>query len=142
LELHRPKILGKGGRLGDSRICTECLGDLIEGIKEAQSKEGVGGYVAPDAIGSHTFPAGSGVSNSARLTSTVVKFDMAVTAETSQATSGEGKAKIVVLEADMGGRMEARNAHASRIQFSVPVLMPRNVRDSAGEDEQIGGGGR
>lgn len=106
----------------------DVLIDVIEGIKEAQRREGAGGYIAPDAIGGHVFPADSGVSHSSRIVSTVVKFDMAVTAETGRTGGGAGKVRIAVVEADLRGKLESKNMQVSRIQFAVPVLMPKNSR--------------
>ena len=107
----------------------DVLSDIVEGIQDPQKREGVGGYIAPDAIGGHTFPADSNVFHEARIVSTVVKFDMAVTAETSKGGGGGGKVKVAVAEANLGGQPEAKNTQVSRIQFSVPVLMPRNPRE-------------
>ncbi len=120
----------------------DVLVDIIEGIKEAQKREGAGGYIAPDAIAGHKFSADSGVHHESRITSTVVKFDMAVTAETSKSGGGSGKIRIAVVDADLGGKLEAKNTQVSRIQFSVPVLMPKNIRDWANEDEGLTGSSR
>jgi hypothetical protein len=87
--------------LGDTHKAKECfnmeirefvrdvLVDIIEGIKDAQTRVGVGGYVAPDGIGSHQFAADSNIHHNSRIISTAVKFDMAVTAETSRKGGGE-----------------------------------------------------
>ena len=112
------------------------LVEILKGIREAQKKTGVGKYIAPDAIGSHSFPEDSGVQHESRIISTVVKFDMAVTAETTKGGGGEAKVRIAVIDADFGGKLEAKNTQVSRIQFSVPILMPKNPRDWAEEDER------
>lgn len=114
----------------------DVLLDIIQGIKEAQRGPGVGGYIAPDGIGTHRFPQDSGVANETRIISTVVKFDMAVTAETSKQGGGGTKVRIAVVDADLGGRLEARNTQVSRIQFSVPILMPKNPRDWSNENSR------
>jgi hypothetical protein len=111
----------------------DVLTEIIEGIAEAQNRVGVGGYVAPDAIGSHQFAADSGVYHSSRIISTAVKFDMAVTAETSREGGTGAKLRVAVFEADIGGKIDAKNTQVSRIQFSVPILMPKNTRDWATE---------
>jgi hypothetical protein len=67
----------------------DVLVDIIEGIKDAQTRVGFGGYVAPDGIGSHQFAADSNIHHNSRIISTAVKFDMAVTAETSRKGGGE-----------------------------------------------------
>lgn len=61
--------------------------------------------------------------------STVAEFDVGVTAETAEATEGRGGAKIVVFNASLEGSAETRNVQASRIKFSVPLLMPNNPRE-------------
>ena len=43
--------------------------------------------------------------------------------------SGEGKAKILVANASVDGKLEHSNEVVSRVQFSVPLLMPINPRE-------------
>jgi hypothetical protein len=50
---------------------------------------------------------------------------MAVTAETSKEGSGGAKVRIAVVDANIGGKLDAKNTQVSRIQFSVPILMPK-----------------
>ena len=111
----------------------DVLVDIIEGIKDAQTRVGVGGYVAPDGIGSHQFAADSNIHHNSRIISTAVKFDIAVTAETSREGGGGAKVRIAVVDADLGGKIDAKNKQVSRIQFSVPILMPKNTRNWAEE---------
>ena len=49
---------------------------------------------------------------------------------------GGAKVRIDVVDADLGGKLEAKNTQVSRIQFSVPILMPKNPRDWAKEHER------
>jgi hypothetical protein len=114
----------------------DVLVDVIKGIKEAQREAGVGGYVAPADVGDHRFPQDAGVYNEARIVSTVVKFDMAVTAETSKQGGGGAKVRITVVGAEIGGKLAAKDTQVSRIQFSVPILMPKNPRKWANENER------
>jgi hypothetical protein len=111
--------------------------EIIQGIKAAQDKPGVGGYIAPDGAGGHEFPSDSGVLNSQRIISTVVKFDVAVTAE-SQIDGGAGaKLRIAVVEANFGGSGSSKNIQVSRIQFSVPMVMPKNARSWSNERSSV-----
>ena len=105
------------------------LTDIAFGIIDAQNTEGVGGLIAPDGIGGHTFPPDSGVVHESRITSTVVKFDVAVTAEQSKTGEAGASLRIAVVEAKLGGQIEGKDTRVSRIQFSVPLVMPQNPRD-------------
>jgi len=107
------------------------LKDVVQGIQDAQKEEGIGNYIAPEMIGSHQFPADSGVSHSSRFISTVMQFDVAVTAERGKTGGGSAGIRIAVVEAKLGGEAETKDTTVSRIRFSVPVLMPR--RSSATE---------
>ena len=113
----------------------DVLIDIVEGIKEAQSRPVTGGYIAPDGIGSHSFPADSGVLNETRIVSTVVKFDVAVTAERTKGGGTGASVRIAVVEANLGGKLESKDTQVSRIQFSVPILMPHNKQDWAAEQK-------
>ena len=63
----------------------DVLLEIVKGIKEAQSEPGVGGYIgAGSNRWANSVRSDFGVSFSARIVSTTVKFDMAVTAETSK----------------------------------------------------------
>ena len=79
------------------KFISDVLVDIVNGVKDAQIQEGVGGYIAPDGIGTHSFPRDSGVLNETRIVSTVVKFDMAVTAETAKSGGGGAKVRVAVL---------------------------------------------
>jgi hypothetical protein len=104
------------------------LTSIVQGIQSAQGAEGCGGLIAPAKIGSHEFPKKSGVVHAATIVSTVAKFDVAVTASSTKSGSIDGKIKILVVEAELDGRLERKSEMISRIQFSVPVLMPENPR--------------
>lgn len=107
---------------------TATLRDVLEGIQEAKKLESVGKHVSPTAIGSHEFPRDSGVSNSSRYISTAIKFDVAVTAEQNNDVNGKLGMKVAVMgigfEAGAGEKQGTRNSAVSRIQFSVPIMMP------------------
>jgi hypothetical protein len=85
--------------------------------------------IAPDGIGSHQFAPDSGVVNETRITSTVIRFDVAVAAEHKKSGTGGAGIKIAVVKAKLGGEIEAKDSRVSRVQFSVPILMPLNPRD-------------
>jgi hypothetical protein len=97
--------------------------EVVEGIKEAQSGDH-GQNVSPSMVGNHTFPGDSGLVSNARVTSTIVKFDVAVTAESSDAAKGSSGIKIAVLNIGVEGAVSTKNTSVSRIQFSVPIVLP------------------
>ena len=103
--------------------------DVLEGIKDAQKLETIGESVAPNMIGGHQYAADSGVSHSSRITSTTVRFDVAVTAEEKSDIAGKLGMKVSVmgigLEAGGSQDQALRNSSVSRIQFSIPIIMPR-----------------
>jgi hypothetical protein len=104
------------------------LVDILSGIREAQNTEGVGGFVVPQGIGGHDYPKDRGVTNEALITSTIVQFDIAVTAEDSERTSGEGGLRVAVLRAGVEGESTSRDVRVSRVQFSIPILLPETQR--------------
>lgn len=103
---------------------TQSLVDILEGIKDAQQKE-VGCFVSPSSIGNHNFPENRRVENSQRIQSTVVEFDVAISAE----TEDEGQAKvgfINVISGSLGAKLNTKETNVSRIKFSVPIIFPEN----------------
>ncbi len=86
------------------------------------------------AIGGLSFPSNSGVVHESRLTATTVKFDLAVTVE----SSGEGGASagfdIGVARGDLGGDIAEREENISRIQFAVPLILPKSEDTRESED--------
>jgi hypothetical protein len=105
------------------------LKDVVLGIQDAQQEEGIGGYIAPKSIGGHEFPKDSGVSFRAHIVSTVMKFDVAVTAERGKQRSGAAAVRIAVVEAKLGGEGQSKDTTVSRVQFAVPILMPTNPQE-------------
>jgi hypothetical protein len=104
------------------------LKDLVLAIQDAQKEEHIGQYIAPsELIGHHQFPANSGVSHSSRFISTVMQFDVAVTAERGKTGGAGAGIRIAVVEAKLGGEAETKDTTVSRIRFSVPILMPRRT---------------
>ena len=104
---------------------SEILVQVCEGIVDAQARTANSG-----ALISPTFKRNNGeltvdtVSNG--LTSE--RFDVALTASTSNSTDGKGGLKlgIAVLEFNAGGgKTEAvQNSQVSRVQFEIPVKLP------------------
>lgn len=104
------------------------LANVIMGVREAQEMEGVGGFVVPAGIGGHDYPNHSRLHNQALITSTIVDFDIAVTAEDTEATSGRAGLKVAVFGAGVLGESASKDVQVSRIQFAVPILLPESKR--------------
>jgi hypothetical protein len=105
------------------------LKDVVLGIQDAQREQGIGGYIAPKGIGGHEFPKDSGVTSQSRIVSTVMRFDVAVTAERGKKGGGSAGVRIAVVEAKLGGEAQSQDTTVSRIQFAVPILMPANPQE-------------
>ncbi|WP_416139925.1 hypothetical protein ACM26W_05985 [Halomonas sp. HK25] len=105
------------------------LVNVLSGVKKAQNSEGVGAFVVPSGDGGHDYPKNSRVSSSARLKSTIIDFDVAVTVESSDTTSGGGGLKIAEIGADLKGEATSKDTKVSRIQFGVPIMLPENQRN-------------
>ena len=75
-------------------------------------------------IGPTKFPESSGVVVTLNGALTFVKFDVAVSAEASDATKRGGTEVQVVSSAE-------RQTDLTRVQFSVPVLLPAGDRQQA-----------
>lgn len=102
---------------------------VLSGIKQAQAEESVGSFVVPGNDGGHEYPKNARVSSSARLKSTIIDFDVAITVEASDKTTGGGDLKILGFGADIKGESAMKDTKVSRIQFGVPILLPENQRN-------------
>lgn len=102
----------------------------MKGVTDAQDDTSIGKNVAPWGIGGAKYPAGISQTTSGALIA--VKFDVAVTAESSDAAKGGGGFKVAVLGvgASAGGEMgtASKNVAVTRIQFEIPVSLPAGDR--------------
>ncbi|MFS8171402.1 hypothetical protein [Vreelandella titanicae] len=105
------------------------LEKVLTGIREAQSNEAIGAFVVAGRDGGHEYPKNARVSSSARLKSTIIDFDIAVTVETGGKTAGSGGVKIAGIGADVKGETSTTDTRVSRIQFGVPIMLPENQRN-------------
>lgn len=101
----------------------EVLTEIISGIRGAQEAEG-GAFIVPSGDGGHEYAKHSRVSSSAHMKSTIVDFDIALTAEDSSKTAGGGGLKVVGIGANVQGESSSRDTTVSRIQFAIPILLP------------------
>ena len=105
----------------------EVLIEIISGIRGAQDVKG-GAFIVPSGDGGHKYAKHSRVSSSARLKSTIVDFDIALTAEDSSKTAGGGGLKVVGIGANIQGESSSKDTTVSRIQFAIPILLPESQR--------------
>ncbi len=101
--------------------------DIVEGIRASQESP-LGGLVAPDQTGGHSFAIGKGVSDTGRITSTIAEFDVAVVVEEQNKTTGAVKAGIKVFSAGVNGEIADHKSTTTRIKFSVPIVLPKNAK--------------
>jgi hypothetical protein len=106
---------------------TQTLRDIVTGIKEAQESKDIGESVAPNSIGKIPFSPESGVfmTKNSSSVATVVRFDVAVTAESEKSGKGEGKVRVFGFGGGVEGQLRSKDTTLSRIQFSVPVVLGR-----------------
>ena len=106
----------------------EVLSQIISGIRGAQEVEG-GAFVVPKGDGGHDYAIHPRVSSSARIKSTIVDFDIALTVEDTSKGSGGGGLKVFGIGANVQGELSSKDTTVSRIQFAVPILLPASERE-------------
>lgn len=104
------------------------LSKIVSGIREAQEIEGVGAFIVPSGIGGHDYANHPRVSIKARLSSTIVDFDIAVTVEEGKTASGGGGLMVAGIGAKLEGESSWKDTRVSRIQFAVPILLPESQK--------------
>lgn len=106
---------------------SQTLVSIIEGVKEAQehAKEN-DSFVNPGGLMRNTSNVGDNSlwDNRTNNYAQQVTFDVAVSAEDS--STGGAKVKVLagIIGGDVGGEKGNKNSVASRVQFTVPVLLP------------------
>jgi hypothetical protein len=106
----------------------EVLTQVVSGIRSAQAVEG-GAFIVPSGDGSHNYAAHPRVSASARLKSTIVDFDIALTVEDSSVGSASTGLKVFGIGANVHGGLSTKDTTVSRIQFAVPILLPASQKN-------------
>lgn len=110
-----------------SQFVQEVLTEIVAGVRAAQAAEG-GAFVSAKEDGMHKYAANHARFNSsARLKSTIVDFDIALTIESNTKAGGKGALKVFELGVEGGGEKASRDSTVSRIQFAVPLLLPVNT---------------
>jgi hypothetical protein len=112
----------------DTFVAT-AISQIVRGLAEAEKEIAtLGGHINPPVMGGSTVAATAGrqitITENDYRSITTIDFDIAVTAE---ATAGRKSGIAVVFAAISGGTQESKtllDRSVSRIQFSVPVLLP------------------
>ncbi|MFI3186273.1 MAG: hypothetical protein QX198_09875 [Methylococcaceae bacterium] len=104
------------------------LTQIVSGIKSAQESSG-GAFIVPTGDGGHDYANHPRLSSSARLKSTIVDFDIALTVEYSAKGDGSAGLKVFGYGIDAKGELGMKNINVSRILFAVPVLLPNSLRE-------------
>ena len=106
---------------------SETLTSILEGVATAQEKaKEVDAFVNPGGLMRNVSNTSDNSiwDNRTNNFAQQVNFDVAVTAEDS--ATGGAKVKVLsgILGGDVGGEKANKNSIASRVQFSVPILLP------------------
>ncbi len=109
---------------------SETLLAIIGGVADAQQKAKVlSAHVNPGGLTRNIRNVENNAvwDNSTNNYAQQVSFDVAITAEDS--ATGGAKVRVLsgILGGDIGGEKGNKNVIASRVQFSVPVLLPAQV---------------
>ncbi|WP_157647239.1 hypothetical protein [Burkholderia ubonensis] len=110
-----------------SEFVREVLVEVVSGIRNAQQTEG-GAFIVPSGDGGHDYAKNARFSSSARLKSTIVDFDIALTVEDSAKAGGSGGLKVWGIGANIAGERSSKDTTVSRIQFSIPILLPESQK--------------
>ena len=109
---------------------TQTISDILDGVADAH-KHAHGKEVAPWGIGGAKFPSDSGAVLTMNGALTFVRFDVAVTAESSDGTQFGGGLKVVVASSGATATTTAKNIEVTRVQFVVPLGLPADDRGSS-----------
>ncbi|QWF70570.1 hypothetical protein KEF85_14765 [Methylomonas paludis] len=106
----------------------ETLTQIVDGVRDAQEPNG-GAFIVPAGDGGHKYADHPRFSASARLKSTIVDFDVAITAEDSDKVEGSGGIRVLSIQFGAKGEAASKDTTVSRIQFAVPLLLPESQRE-------------
>ncbi len=106
----------------------EVLTQIVDGVRDAQEPNG-GAFVVPASDGGHKYAEHPRFASSARLKSTIVDFDVAVTVEESDKAGGKAGVKVFSFQIGVDGELASKSSTVSRVQFAVPLLLPESKRE-------------
>ena len=117
--------------MGLRTFVADALTEILSGVMDAQANETVGSFVGNTDAAGKDAPAEAFLFSHGRGYTTIVRFDVAVTAADRETGGASGKAAIWVVSAELGRQAERRNETVSRLQFSVPVALPDPAQKAA-----------
>ncbi len=113
----------------------EVLTQIVDGVRDAQQSNG-GAFVVPAGDGGHKYAEHPRFASSARIKSTIVDFDVAITAEDSDKAGAKAGVKVFSVQFGAEGEIASKNSTVSRVQFAVPLLLPESKREWHKEDRE------
>ena len=113
----------------------EVLTQIVDGVRDAQQPNG-GAFVVPAGDGGHKYAEHPRFASSARIKSTIVDFDVAITAEDSDKAGAKAGVKVFSVQFGAEGEIASKNSTVSRVQFAVPLLLPESNREWHKEERE------
>ena len=99
---------------------------IIEGVNSAGSKAAeFGGEVNPRINADQKEESKHGFLNASGRSAAIVRFDVALSASEGTGTKGGISVLGGAINLGAGGHSSQENSTVSRIQFSVPLILPR-----------------
>jgi len=101
------------------------LTQLLEGVIAAQSKAAkIVGEISPHILDDNQIKLG--FLNASGQSASVIKFDVALSVSEGSGTNAGINVLGGAINLGAGGQSAIENSTVSRIQFSVPIVLPRN----------------
>ena len=110
-----------------SEFVKEVLTEIVAGVRAAQEAEG-GAFIVPAGDGGHNYAKHDRFASQARLKSTIVDFDIALTVEDSSKAGASAGLKVWSIGANAAGERTSKDTTVSRVQFAVPILLPESQK--------------
>ncbi|CAE6900266.1 hypothetical protein [Paraburkholderia domus] len=111
-----------------SEFVKEVLTEIVTGVRSAQQAEG-GAFIVPSGDGGHHYAKHDRFASQARIKSTIVDFDIALTVEDSSKAGASGGLKVWSIGANAAGERASKDTTVSRVQFAVPILLPESQEE-------------
>ena len=130
------KVTAATDKMGLREFVGSALTEILNGVADAQKDKTVGEFVADTEAAGLPAPKAARLITHRRGYTTVVEFDIAVTASSKQSGGASGSAAIWVINAELGGKTERQNETISHLQFSIPVALPDPLGKAAKRDDE------
>src|SRR3954466_4485865 len=101
-----------------------CLQEIVGGIYDAQRNSQLGQFIVPEVIGRDDIAKNNLINGTGTVTTTVVEFDVAVTAESSSGKDGKAGVKVWGVGISSGLQSGTKDTIVSRILFGVLLQIP------------------